>query len=211
ELNSIKARILHKYGVKLTEKGSTWNKMQLKILEQTFSLLPASFVKQTTNISREPLPPPGKSPLIAAYIYKGSTKVHLLDWGSQMSPQYLEDFKKAYRRPPIENDLYRALVDKIPGTLAHEMTHCFQSKNPAITAAWKKKFNFRDSPTLYGKTNDREDMAESVKLFFLGGKLSGNKFIAKTGEKMDLDRYNFIKNNIMSGKEFIGSNIPKFF
>lgn len=202
KVNSMKAAIKRKYGVNLTDHGASWDPMQLELVEKTFSKLPGSFLKATQNIVREPLPPPGKSRLIAAYVIVPQRKIHLLDWGSKMSAQYLASFQKAYKRSPSNSELYEYLAQKIPGNLVHEMTHCLQHTKPALLVAWKKQFNQKDSPTNYGKTNQREDMAESTRLYFLGGRIRGNQFVAKSGEKMDLARYNFIKQNVMAGKEF---------
>ncbi len=80
-------------------------------------------------------------------------------------------------------------------TIIHEMTHNYQG-NSRVTQAWRSQFwgrNRTSSPTDYGNTNYLEDMAESVSLYYTNGAWL---------KRRDPARYEFVKTNIMEGKEF---------
>ncbi|MCK9457790.1 MAG: hypothetical protein M0R31_10915, partial [Candidatus Riflebacteria bacterium] len=84
-------------------------------------------------------------------------------------------------------------------TIAHEMTHCLQHTYPNVYREWQAKFwpnneITGDSPSNYGKSLPYEDMAESFAFFILGGRIEDGFFITETGSKMDLERYEFVKN-----------------
>ena len=84
------------------------------------------------------------------------------------------------------------------GILVHEMTHAFQNQHKDIEAAWKAQFWNGKSPKSssvsdYGNTIDYEDMAESVRVYYMEGPTMKANFP---------DRYEFIKTRIMGGKEF---------
>jgi len=86
--------------------------------------------------------------------------------------------------------------------LVHEMTHCFQMSHPDILDAWEETFwsgaLFWASPkkpsvTGYGSSNPKEDMAESVRMYWQSG---------SSLKSTHPDRYRFIKDRIMNGVEF---------
>ncbi len=84
-------------------------------------------------------------------------------------------------------------------TLVHEMTHCFQDGHKDVFDAWKGQFwpgGRQASPSVsqYGNSKDAEDMAESVAEYQTNG--------AKMKEAFP-DRYEFIKQRVMEGKEFL--------
>jgi hypothetical protein len=83
------------------------------------------------------------------------------------------------------------------------MTHTFQNTYPQVYNAWKSTFDHRTSPTPYGATQPAEDMAESVRVYWTGGTIKNGKFVSNAGVTMDLERYEFIKNNIMKGVEYL--------
>lgn len=202
DLEKFKLEIKVKYGISLLENGSAWNELQLRLSEKVFSSLPDSFLRCTQSIVREPLPPHGKSQRIAAYVRMPQKKIHILDLGVSMPEQYRIAFEKVNKRPPKNKEVIGYIADKYPGYLVHEMTHCFQNANPSVLNAWKKLFDYTESPTKYGKNNHLEDMAESVRLYWSGGRIYKNEFVADSGDVMDIERYNFIKENIMRGREY---------
>jgi hypothetical protein len=114
---------------------------------------------------------------------------------------------KKLGREPTEEEQKREVKVSFQHTLVHEMTHCLQFTYPDLEKTWKEKFwpggkITGDCPTAYGRTIDYEDMAESVACYWLGGNIENGSFTTAYGTKMDMERYNFIKTYIMSGKEF---------
>jgi len=85
------------------------------------------------------------------------------------------------------------------GTMAHEMTHAFQAECPDVMASWKTQFwpsgttPKSPSPTEYGNSQPTEDMAESVMTYVQNG---------TSMKTSNAERYEFIKTNVMGGKEF---------
>jgi len=115
--------------------------------------------------------------------------------------------KKKLGREPTLKEQQDEVKIQFQYTLVHEMTHCFQNKYPEKLAEWKSKFwpdgkITGDCPTAYGKTLYYEDMAESVACYWLGGKIENGYFVTAFGTKMDLERYNYIKEFVMSGQEY---------
>jgi hypothetical protein len=83
------------------------------------------------------------------------------------------------------------------------MTHTFQNTYPQIAQRWYNTFDHRTSPTGYGATQPAEDMAESVRVYWQGGRIQNGRFVSNGGTTMDLERYEFIKNYIMDGEEYL--------
>ncbi|MBF0409005.1 MAG: hypothetical protein HQM10_16780 [Candidatus Riflebacteria bacterium] len=83
-------------------------------------------------------------------------------------------------------------------TMVHEMTHCFKNNNPKLltdweTSFWKKDIPLKPSVSDYGNSSPSEDMAESTAEYVING----------SAMKADQpERYEFIKKNIMSGREY---------
>ncbi|MBF0544252.1 MAG: hypothetical protein HQM08_07460 [Candidatus Riflebacteria bacterium] len=115
-----------------------------------------------------------------------------------MSPNVLGYVKMGI---PTVHLLNSSVSYDFQGTLVHEMTHCFQASNSQIATAWQNKFwpsgqmagPKPPSVSSYGNTQPLEDMAESVRVYWNSG---------ATMKAQQPDRYNFIKNNVMSGREF---------
>lgn len=127
----------------------------------------------------------------------------------------------------------RAELTRFQRTLVHEMVHTFQNFNHTIMRDWEHSF-WKNSapqglvPTHYGKTNPYEDMAESVAEYWLGGRIEtrpkGGRtahqqrlngitdpetvevFVSVNGNVMDMERYNYIKEHIMDGVEYLVPN-----
>lgn len=85
------------------------------------------------------------------------------------------------------------------GTLVHEMAHTWQANNYGLTNQWQRQFwaNGRSpnppSVSSYGNTQPVEDMAESVRTYWQNG---------PSMKRSQPARYDWIKNNVMGGKEF---------
>ncbi len=87
---------------------------------------------------------------------------------------------------------------ELAGTIVHEMTHSFQFKNPNVETQWANTFWANERPKTssvsdYGNTNVAEDMAESVRVYYVNG---------ASMKQSDPDRYEFVKTQIMGGVEF---------
>ena len=128
---------------------------------------------------------------------------------------YIKTYKEKYNEDPpevliteyVDGYVERNLAAQIEyqfkfqlkHTIAHEMTHCLQHTYPNVYREWQAKFwpnneITGDSPSNYGKSLPYEDMAESFAFFILGGRIEDGFFITETGSKMDLERYEFVKN-----------------
>ena len=84
------------------------------------------------------------------------------------------------------------------GTIIHEMTHTFQANNREITARWERQFWNGNRPrsasvSHYGNTCPLEDMAEAVRAYWQAGPRM---------KQSHPDRYEFVRQFIMDGKEF---------
>ncbi|MBF0410566.1 MAG: hypothetical protein HQM10_24685 [Candidatus Riflebacteria bacterium] len=113
-----------------------------------------------------------QSPNVLGYVQMGIPEVHMLN-----SSCYQGTFQ---------------------GTLVHEMTHCFQSENPQAYYDFKNTFwsggrQNSSSVSSYGNTQPIEDMAECVRMYWQAGSAMKARYP---------DRYEFIKNRVMDGKEF---------
>ena len=114
-----------------------------------------------------------RSPGVLGYVRMGIPTVHLMN--SAMS------------------------MGTFQGTLVHEMTHTFQANNPGLTSMWQSMFwaNGRSpnpgSVSQYGNSQPVEDYAESVRTYFQAGSRM---------KSSHPDRYAFIRDNVMGGKEF---------
>ncbi|MBF0410398.1 MAG: hypothetical protein HQM10_23830 [Candidatus Riflebacteria bacterium] len=82
----------------------------------------------------------------------------------------------------------------------HEIAHNYtMEQRPEVLEAWKNQFWINDNrprttpPTDYGCSNRFEDIAESVALYFVDG---------SSLKRKDPERYEFIRNRIMSGREY---------
>ncbi|MEZ7890208.1 MAG: SH3 domain-containing protein [Candidatus Wallbacteria bacterium] len=114
--------------------------------------------------------------------------------------------------------LSTACIGDVQGTLVHEMTHSYHFANPSIIEKFQKQFwssgrngysgsyekPVSASVTKYGNTNPMEDLAESVRAYYQGQNNwrdyeTNNRVQATDAAKA---RFEFIKNNIMSGQEF---------
>jgi len=126
-----------------------------------------------------------------------------------------------YNRIIFCGDNYKNLPYSLGGILAHEMTHAYQNCGEVIqpnvynctrNTSWMKATDWlclpflgcqnskpEEIPTAYAKKmmDPLEDMAESVRLYY------ENPQELKT---ISPARYDFVKNNIMCGKEFTKSN-----
>lgn len=85
------------------------------------------------------------------------------------------------------------------GTLVHEMVHCYQARNNNVLQAFRSKFwpgnrMSGRSVSSYGCTQSIEDMAECGRAYWAKGALMKRYYPA---------RYEFMKQNVFSGQEFI--------
>ncbi|RCK79450.1 MAG: hypothetical protein OZSIB_0090 [Candidatus Ozemobacter sibiricus] len=156
------------WGFKTT--AGSWDVKELTIVRDTLAKLPPHFVKCTTLIYNNQSVADDISACFGLYSPADGTM-----WMSDLAMQHGE----------------------FAGTLVHEMTHAYQRANPHLEKEWTKLFwNGKrpktSSPTDYGNTNPSEDMAESVRLYF----------VDPAALKLDKARYEFVKKFIMGGKEF---------
>lgn len=79
--------------------------------------------------------------------------------------------------------------------IVHEMAHNFQG-NAGVLAKWEREIK-GPSCTRYGDTNRHEDMAESISYYYTKPALLKKRFP---------ERYEFIRTNVMDGREFTGSD-----
>ena len=147
-------------------------------------------------------------PSAAAYVIVPERKVHMLDLSVKMTQGAYNSLTAAYGRAPTTEEQMAYLKHNFKRTLVHEMTHCFQNTYPQVYQSWSRTFwpGGRLSgtcPTGSGRTQPAEDMAESVATYYTGGSIRNGMFVSRSGATMDLNRYNFIKQYIMDGKEYL--------
>lgn len=132
----------------------------------------------------------------------------MLDLSVSMTQNAYNSMVAAYGRAPTQAEQMAYLKHNFKRTLVHEMTHCFQNTYPQVYQAWAGRFwpggrLSGTSPTGYGRTQPAEDMAESVATYYTGGSIRNGMFVSRSGATMDLNRYNFIKQYVMDGKEYL--------
>ncbi|EKD83523.1 MAG: hypothetical protein ACD_39C00620G0006, partial [uncultured bacterium] len=142
------------------------------------------------------------------YVQPPALVVHMLNPATVISDDLYQQLKDYYGRDPTEAEQLYQIKKGFQKTLVHEMGHCFHISNPSKFTSWKSKFWPNgvikgDSVSTYGETLPEEDFAETCAYYFLGGKIVGDYFLASNGGKIDIERYNFIKDNVMGGKEFL--------
>jgi len=208
KIAELKTKLQDKYNVIASDgDGSKWSEFQLEATNTALNSLPTKFRQATEQIYRDKSAPEGAPAGAQAYVKFGEKKIHMLDACTQLSQAKFDSMKQQLGRDPTIEEQQNEVKIQFQYTLVHEMTHCFQNKYPEKLTEWKAKFwpdgkITGDCPTAYGKTLFYEDMAESVACYWLGGRIEGNSFITAYGTKMDLERYNFIKEFVMSGQEF---------
>lgn len=163
---ALKQAIQQKFGVRMIDGRRRWTEAQLRAVYKTLAVLPEKFRKWNRSMTRD-----GNRGGIAGMGQIG---------GSGMIWMYDGAFGRSNSGTGI-------------GTIVHEITHNFQG-NREVCNLWTRSIRGR-SCTSYGNTNWKEDMAESVKYYYLyGAKL----------KQTHASRYEFIKKHIMNGVEFKG-------
>ncbi len=174
KIKKLAKQIKSKYGITVVQsKGAKWTEAQLQAADKTLASLPASFRKCTKTLQRD-ASYNGEANVLG-YVKLGVPTVHIMN-----SACYNGTFQ---------------------GTIVHEMTHCFQAANPAVTQQWSKTFwplggifgAIPRSVTDYGNSKAIEDMAESCRFY-----VQKAAWMKKNQSK----RYEFIKKYVMAGKEF---------
>ena len=170
--------ILQKFNITMENGTSQWTVANLKAIYNALARLPQKYLQCTRTIQKISSTPLGSG--IAGYVNSGQpSKIYITDLGSNWD---------------------------LVGTLVHEMAHCFQfNGNMGVMNQWFGKFwgsrnayngqmsYNSEPPTEYGKTNAYEDMAESVRLYYM----SPGSLKSKSPE-----RYAFVKQYIMANVEF---------
>jgi hypothetical protein len=193
-----------------------------------------SFLRATTEYIREKVVPDnftsatvedGQKDTVMGYVIRGETAVHLMDYATVLSESDIKKIEEINNRKFTKSELVKLIEEEFTHTVVHEMTHAFQNSEKAkgndLIAKWQEKFWNNDKevktdgipPTSYAKTAPYEDMAECVSFYVTGnGILTKNKdgvdvYKCKdfSGTTMDMERYNFIKDNIFNGMEFLDS------
>ena len=166
------------FGVTLSDISGVdrWTQTQLVSLYTTLYSLPKTFSKYLTQLVREKLG--FNSTNILGYMY----------WS--------QPFKAIICDSAFN---YKAFAE----TLVHEMGHIYSAKTPGLESKWQAAFYTKNSagrytpiaapPTSYGATSIKEDMAESVKYYWLNG--AGMKTKCP-------DRYEFVRQYIMDSYEY---------
>jgi hypothetical protein len=188
--------------------GAVWTKNQLIACNETFASLPAFFRSCTDEIIRDGTPPAGAPENGLAYVIVPQRKIHMLNGSVTATDIMLSNLKIQLGHEPSQEEILVALKFRFQRTMVHEMTHCFQNTHSDINDEWTAKFwpggkITGTCPTTYGQTLPEEDMAESVATYWAGGVIRGEYFYSNNGDRMDLDRYNFIKTNVMAGKDYL--------
>ena len=191
-----------------------------------------NFMKATTKIIRDKAVPEGftsatvpESQLdnVCGYVTKGKTEAHILDRAANLSEKNIKELEELNKRKFSQTELEEIVEDNYVHTIVHEMTHAFQNsekeKGNDLVAKWTEKFWESDTkiksdgiaPSSYAKTAPYEDMAECVSYYVTGGGIKYKNADGKdvfraydyTGATMDIERYNWIKDNIFNGTEFL--------
>jgi hypothetical protein len=162
-----------KFGVSM---NGNWNEAQLKAVYKTLSVMPKSF-RQWNR-----------------YMYKSGNRGNLLGLGQ------IGGEGKIW----IYGGAFNANNGTGIGTIVHEMVHNFQG-NREVMNLWRSTIERgsyggmraqRGSVSSYGNTKDVEDMAESVRHYYL--------YPAKMKASHPA-RYKFVKEKIMENIEFSGT------
>ena len=191
------------------------------------------FMKSTTKIIRDKSFPTDANTEtttnpdnVMGYVVRGETVVHLLDRASTLSEKDITELEKLNKRKFSQAQLVKHVEEDYVHTIIHEMTHAFQNSQAAkgndIAAKWQAKFWDSETqvksdgtpPSAYAKTSPREDMAECVAFYVTGGGVKYTNAEGKevfkannfAGSTMDIERYNWIKDNIFNGVEFLDPN-----
>jgi len=168
-----RAEVYSKYGINLADgDGAKWTDGQAKAAKEALATLPTAFVQCTKQVNRDTGSSSDLSGVLG-YVQLGIPTVHLLN----LACSDAGTFKRV---------------------LVHEMAHCWQAKNWALTKQFQSTFwpNGRQgsrSVSAYGNTQPIEDMAESVREYWCNG---------ASMKASNPQRYAWVKNNVMGGKEF---------
>ena len=191
-----------------------------------------NFMKATTKILRDKTVPENSTSEtvsesnrenVAGYVTMGKTEVHILDRAANLSEKNIKELEEINKRKFSQAELERIVEENYVHTIVHEMTHAFQNSEKAkgndIVAKWTERFWESDTkiksdgiaPSSYAKTAPYEDMAECVSYYVTGGGVKYTNENGKevfraydyTGATMDIERYNWIKENIFNGVEFL--------
>jgi outer membrane biosynthesis protein TonB len=204
DVEGMRAYIKDTYGIDCSDGDrATWSINQIKAADEAFESLPPFFRDATQVVYRDGPAPSFAPPTVLGYVIVPQRKVHMMDLSTKMTTGLYNSLVNAYGRAPTEEEQMAALKRNFQGTLVHEMTHTFQNTYPQIAQRWYNTFDHRTSPTGYGATQPAEDMAESVRVYWQGGRIQNGRFVSNGGTTMDLERYEFIKNYIMDGEEYL--------
>jgi len=211
-IDTQKAYMNSYYGIEGKDGTSSWSETQLVLANELLETLPKDFRDCTDEIIRDGPPPEGAPNGASGYVKFFERKIHLLDSSTKISQSVLDQMTEKLGRPPTTEEQLVQIKFQFKKTIAHEMTHCFQNTHPDIYREWQTKFWPNDTitgscPSNYGK-QPYEDMAESVALYIMGGRIENGFFITAYGTQMDMERYNFVKTYILSGKEYLKQAEP---
>ncbi len=189
-----------------------------------------AFLKTTAGIVRDSVPPNNievstvdDESTMTGYVIDGEKIVHILDKAATLSEQDIKDLEETNGRKFSQEELVQYIEDDFTNTIIHEMTHAYQNaekeKGNDIIEKWKERFWKSDTeikdggitPSSYAQTEPGEDMAECVAFYVNGGGVIYTNTEGKqvfrandfSGSKMDIERYNWIKENIFNGAEFL--------
>ena len=215
-VEELKAKISSKYGITVTDSTSKHSKRQLELMDQLLARLPEAFRKCTTEVIREKELTDDEAAKgdTLGYVIKPESKVHILDKCISYTEEDIKKLEEVNGRTLTQTEVIEMLEYQYQQTLLHEMTHCYANRSKDnIAIQWYDKFWPNGEvggtpPNNYAKTAYGEDFAESVSYYCMGGiitEVDGKKVYKVEGYNivMDIDRYNFIKNNVMGGKEFL--------
>ncbi len=206
-----KSEINEKYGIEIADGvGATWTEGQLNAAEEVFAIMPAGYMSHTEKVVRDEKGPPGSPETARGYVQPPNLVVHMLNPATVISDDLYQQLKDFYGRDPTEAEQLYQIKKGFQKTLVHEMAHCFHIANPVKFNAWKSLVWPNGvikgtSVSSYGSTMAEEDFAECCAYYVLGGRIVGDYFVASNGGKIDMERYNFIKDNVMSGKQYLNN------
>ncbi len=201
-------------------------------MKATNSAAVNNFMKATTKIVRDKALPENtviatvdddNRENVAGYVTSGDTVVHILDRAVTLSEKNIKELEDINKRKFSQSQLMKHVEDSYVHTIVHEMTHAFQHSEKAkgndLVAKWQEKFWQNETqiktdgiaPSAYAKTAPYEDMAECVAYYVTGGGVKYTNTDGKevvraydfTASTMDIERYNWIKENIFNGVEFL--------
>ncbi|MFZ2955359.1 MAG: hypothetical protein WA705_00485 [Candidatus Ozemobacteraceae bacterium] len=166
--------LMSAFGVTSKNDDAEWKASELNTANEVMADLPVIFRSATKGLVRVES---GSSDQVAGYVNMNEAPVI-----------YMTNAGANYK--------------VFPGYLVHEMTHCFQMAQPKLLEAWEDTFwdsgFFGGSPktpsvSAYGNSSAKEDMAESVRIYYMNG---------SSLKSSSPERYQFIKDKLMQGKEF---------